>query len=131
MTKDTRVQTREICTNCTTGVVSSPVWEKYWETWDKHRLTFIDQQKVENWSSSRFNDTFDEWEKEHPYPECSEEEPCPECEGNRVILKWVSVKEFGDLLFSDVELFGKNPLSNLVTNINRNHSHPCCEEKND
>ena len=102
MEKDIQIQTREICTNCTNGVVSSPVWEKYWETWDEHRTTFIDQQKAENWSSSRINDTFDEWEKEHPYPEWPEEEPCSECEGNRVILKWITLTEF-KLLLDEVQ----------------------------
>jgi len=113
MTKDTRVQTRDICTNCTMGVISNPIWEK----WSKQRETFWDTVE-ENWSSSKRNDESDKWLKDHPYPDYPEEDICPECEGTSIVLRWITIDEFVTecRLFFDTE---------------RNHSHPCCEEKND
>ena len=98
MIKDTRVQIRENCTSCNNGVVESPDWMHYWGIWDKHRKTFLQQQTDENWSSSRINYEFDNWEKENPYPEEPEEIPCGECEGNRVIVRWIPASEFKLLL---------------------------------
>ena len=112
ISKETRVQTRDICTDCTMGVVPNPAWVE----WSKERDIYLAiEHKNPNWSSSKRIYEFDEWEKIHPMPDCGEEDICPECEGTRIILRWITIDEFLTecRLFFDAE---------------RNHTHPCCED---
>ena len=114
MDKETRVQTRDICTNCTMGVVANSAWVE----WSKKRDTLLERQREENWSSSQINYEADKWLEDNPHPEWDEEDSCPECEGTSVILRWIPIDEF----LTECRLFFDRE---------RNHSHPCCENKHE
>jgi len=134
MNKKIEIPISETCTNCVgilgmfgepfegdDGFIPSPIHAEYWRLWVKHRDNFIKKWMVETKETSvdsmmkltmpdgtRFDESFDEWiERNHPRPDCSSEDICPECEGNQIVLRWVSINEFRDLL--------DTPLSTIPT----------------